>query len=127
MKSYESFHVPKTLSHHGRRPHLKSGSALPLSFNSSMDPDRSTSGPNIKLFHFSDLSSHVTTKEKVQPQNLKDSKSPPRTKTTDRPVDLEKCKLYGMTQYKCPAPQPMRRGEKPKEILCTPFMRLFRK
>ncbi|TID16972.1 hypothetical protein E2P81_ATG09531 [Venturia nashicola] len=91
------------------------------------EPDRSTSGPPVKKFHFSELSSHVTTKEKVKSQSPNESKSLPRTKTIDKPVDLKKCKLYELTQYNCPVPLEARRGEKPTEILCTPFVRFFRK
>ncbi|KAE9983308.1 hypothetical protein EG328_010096 [Venturia inaequalis] len=92
-----------------------------------MEPDRSTSGPPLKKFHATELSSHVTAIERVRPQNPKNGKPSAQTKTFDKPIDLRECRLFEMTQYNCPEPPMVKRGEKPHEILCTPLQRLFRK
>ncbi|KAE9985404.1 hypothetical protein BLS_008343 [Venturia inaequalis] len=60
-----------------------------------MEPDRSTSGPPLKKFHATELSSHVTAIERVRPQKPKNGKPSAQTKTFDKPIDLRECRCAG--------------------------------
>lgn len=90
-----------------------------------MDSERHAYGPPLKTFHYTELSSHVTTKGK--PPASRTDNTPPRTKSTQKPVDLKKCHLYELTQYRCLAPDKVNKGEPVNQITCTPFLRFFRK
>jgi Mitochondrial export protein Som1 len=91
-----------------------------------MDLESNTFGPPVKSFHYAQLSSHVTTNGKDKPLAPKPGNAP-QHKPIHRPVDLEKCTLYELTQYRCPEPPRVKKGETPNDVICTPFLRLFRR
>jgi len=83
-------------------------------------------GPPVKSFHYTELAQHVTTKGKDKALATSGDGRPPQ-RTVHKPVDLEKCALYELTQYRCAPPEKVRKGETPNDVICTPFLRLFRK
>jgi hypothetical protein len=95
-----------------------------------MDPETHTYGPPVKSFHYSELAQHVNTKGKEKLRTTLEAPrkgDSPHPKIIHKPVDLEKCALYGLKQYQCPEPPRVKRGELPSVVVCTPFLRLFRR
>jgi hypothetical protein len=95
-----------------------------------MDHENNIFGPPVKSFHYTQLSQHVNTNGKGKPRATPAAPkkgNAPQAKTIHKPVDLEKCALYELIQYRCPQPQKVNKGETPSVVICTPFLRLFRR
>ncbi|PVH96758.1 hypothetical protein DM02DRAFT_616975 [Periconia macrospinosa] len=80
--------------------------------------------PPLHLIPVSELEQHVTSPQPNSPFSTNPSQ---RTRKNNAPPPraLTDCALKELTQYKCNAEKPKRRGEKPI-VRCEPVVRLFR-